>query len=420
MCVSGVLAAARIGWLIAGLGLSLPLAAQEAQAPFERSFDAGVALTREGRYEEALAQFLAAEKAGDRSARLYFNLGVVNYRLQRYEAARDAFARAGEDSETADLAQYNRGLVALADGDNEEAARWFGRVADQAREPSLRALARRALGRATGKTSPADAAVAQGSLSVLRGWDSNVVVPVGSISDLPSARRDQFTEARLAWAGALGDAVPGLGYRLAGLAIEYDDIQPGDVAALEAGIDWRGPILIDAGLGVLAVGDNGYQSSLDIRLQAPVIDVEGVRVNVDGGWSRLEPMDDRADGLQGSRYSFGGSVNAGNRPLSVNVGYRHLINDRFAASLSPEQDRYSIRLRLALSRWIVRAWGRYIESDYPTQRQDEARDFGIDSAFRLHARWELLVEANRLQNRSSDSRFNYTTERIYSGLRFYF
>ncbi|TDU31438.1 tetratricopeptide repeat protein [Panacagrimonas perspica] len=417
--MSGAWVAACIGSLAVGLW-SLPLAAEAAPAPFEHSFEAGVALTRAGRYDEALIQFLAAEKAGDQSARLYFNLGVVNYRLQRYEAARAAFALAAEDPETADLARYNSGLVALADGDNEEAARWFRRVSDQAGDAGLRALARRALDRAAGETSPADTVAAQGSLSVLRGWDSNVVVPVGSISDLPSSRRDQFTEARLAWAGALGDAVPGLGYRLTGLAIEYDDIQPGDIAALEAGVDWRGPILIDAGVGVLAVGDNGYQSSLDIRLQAPVIDADGVRVNVDGGWSRLEPMDDRANGLEGSRYSFGGSVDAGIRPLSVNFGYRHLINDRFAASLSPKQDRYSLRLRLALGRWVVRAWGRYIESDYPTQRQDEARDIGIDTAFRLHSRWELLVEANRLQNRSSDSRFNYTTERLYSGLRFYF
>jgi tetratricopeptide (TPR) repeat protein len=418
MGMSGVWAAARIGWLAAGLCISLPFAAKAIQAPFERAFEDGVALTRAGRYDEALVQFLAAEKAGDQSARLYFNLGVVHYRLQHFEAARAAFARAAEDSETADLAQYNSGLVALAAGDNQEAARWFRRVAGQAGEPGLRALARRALDRAVGKA--ADTVAARGSLSVLRGWDSNVVVPVGSISDLPSSRRDQFTEARLAWAGALGGAVPGLGYRFAGLAIEYDDIQPGDIAALEAGIDWRGPILIDAGVGVLAVGDNEYQSSLDVRLQAPLIEVDSVRVSVDGGWSRLNPMDDRANGLEGSRYSFGASVEAGNRPLSVNFGYRHLINDRFAASLSPDQDRYSLRLRLALDRWIVRAWGRYMGSHYPTQREDQARDIGIDAAFRLHARWELLVEANRLQNRSSDSRFNYTTERLYSGLRFYF
>ena len=113
----------RLRGLVAGLCLSVPIAMGAVQAPSELSFETGVALTREGRFNDALVHFLAAEQGGDRSARLYFNLGVVNYRLQRYDAARDAFARAAEDPETADLAQYNRGLVALADGDKSEAAR---------------------------------------------------------------------------------------------------------------------------------------------------------------------------------------------------------------------------------------------------------------------------------------------------------
>ena len=410
--------AARLRWFVAGLCCSIPIAMGAVEVPSEASFEAGVALTREGKFEDALARFLAAEQAGDQSARLYFNLGVVNYRLQRYRAARAAFARAAEDPETADLAQYNRGLVALADGDESEAVRWFRRVAEHAREPELRALSQRALRRVTGAPEPSAADEGSGSLSILRGWDSNVVVPVGAISDLPSSERDEFTEARLVWTDALGDAVPGLGYRFAGLAVEYDDVQPADVAAAEAGIDWRGPVLVDASLGLLTVGDNRYQNTIDLRLQAPVLDVDWARVNLDGGWSRINSMDDRAMSLDGSRYSYGASVDAGVRPLSVSFGYRHLINDRLSSRLSPDQDRYTFRVRLALPRWVVRAWGRYVESDYPTEREDEARDVGIDVALRIHPRWELLVEASRLQNRSSDARFDYTTERVYTGVRF--
>lgn len=409
--------AVRLRCLAAGILLSVPLAFGAGQVSSEPSFDAGVALTREGRYEEALAQFLAAEMAGDQSARLYFNLGVVNYRLKRYDAARTAFVRAAQDPETASLAQYNRGLVALADGDRDEAARWFRQVAARSREPGLRALAQRALGRTT-DDSEATTARRRGSLSVLRGWDGNVVVPVGAISDLPSSKRDEFTEARLVWTDALGNAVPGLGYRVTGLVVEYDDIQLADISAFDAGIDWRGPVFVDASLGVLAVGDNGYQSSLDVRLQAPLLDLEWVRFNLDGGWSRLDSQDDRASDLEGARYSYGGTVDAGTRSLSTSFGYRHLINDRVAARLSPEQDRYTLRVRFALPRWVLRAWGRYVESDYPAQREDEARDFGVDVALRVHPRWEVLVEASRLQNQSSESRFRYTTERVYTGLRF--
>ena len=81
-----------------------------------------------GQFEPALSHFLTAEAAGDRSARLYFNLGVVHYRLGRFVEARDAFARAAHDPETADLANYNQGLVAMSMDQRQEAARWFARV----------------------------------------------------------------------------------------------------------------------------------------------------------------------------------------------------------------------------------------------------------------------------------------------------
>lgn len=387
----------------------------------DAAFDAGVSLTREGRFEAALTQFLAAESAGDRSARLYFNLGVVHYRLGRHDEARLAFARSARDPETRDLSNYNLGLVALAMNDRAEASRWFEQVEREAREPSLRALAGVALARTQGRAAAGRASVpARGTLSLLRGWDSNVIVPVGTISDVPTARRDEFIEARAVWADAIGDSIEGLGYRLSGMAIEYDQVHEAEVAAAEAAIDWRGPLLIEAAIGMLAVDDKGYQRTLDVRTQVPVLELDWARLDLDGGWSRFDPLDGRAAGLEGSRYSYGASISTGDRPLSLSVGYRHFVNDRFESDLSPDQDRYQARLRLELGRWTGRLWGRYTESDYPSVRSDEAADWGLDVAFRLLRHWELLVEGSRLTNRSTDARFDYTSERVYAGLRLRF
>lgn len=342
---------------------------------------------------------------------------MVHYRLGQYEQARAAFSRAALDPETQDLSNYNRGLVALAMEDRVEAARWFEQVRRGAQEPSLRALAQRALDRVHGRMTGDAERASRGALSVLRGWDSNVIVPIGTISDLPSSRRDEFTEARLAWADAIGDRVEGLGYRLSGLAIEHDKVHEADVAAAEAAVDWRGPLLIEAALGVLSVDDKGYQRTLDVRLQAPVLELDWVRFDLDGGWSRFDPLDDRAADLEGSRYAYGASISAGGRPLSLSFGYRHLINDRFASALSPDQDRYRARVLLEFDRWTWRLWGRYTDSDYPSARSDNAGDWGLDVAYRLHRHWDVLIEASRLHNRSTDARFDYTSERIYAGLR---
>jgi hypothetical protein len=311
--------------------------------------------------------------------------------------------------------------VALAADDRLEAARWFGQVEREAREPSLRALAQRALARAQGvSTVAASDGMSRGALSVLRGWDSNVIVPVGAISDIPSSQRDEFLEARAVWADAIGDQIEGLGYRLSGLAIEYDQVHEADIAAAEAAIDWRGPFLIEAALGALAVDDKGYQRTLDVRLQVPVVELDWARLDLDGGWSRINPLDRRAADLEGSRYAYGASVSTGDRPWNFTLGYRHLINDRFASRLSPEQDRFHARLRFELGRWSYRVWARYTESDYPSVRFDDATDWGLDVAYRLNRYWELLVEGSRLKNRSTDSIFGYASERVYAGVRLRF
>lgn len=387
-----------------------------AQSSADTAFDVGVALAREGRFAEALAQFHAAEAAGDRSARLYFNLGVVNYRLGHFGPAREAFERAAQSPETADLANFNRGLVALASGDRAEAAHWFEQVGKDARDLSLRQLAQVALQRARGAGMPVPSA-SRGSVSLLRGWDSNVIVPVGTITEAPTSRRDEYLEGRALWSDALGDSVEGLGYRLSGVFIEYDTVHDGDVAAAEAAIEWNGPFLVEAAISALSVDDKGYQRTLDVRLQVPLVETRGVRLDLDGGWSRFDPLDGRAADLEGSRYAYGASLSTGVRWFRAGLAYRHLKNDRFASALSPEQDRVQVRMRIDVGRVSWRAWGRYTDSDYPNARRDEATDWGMDLAYRLHHRVEMLVEGSRLENLSTAPELDYVTERILAGLR---
>lgn len=404
----------RAGLFLALLGPALVAMSAPAAVPVD-SFDLGVDLTREGRFDEALDVFLEARAAGDDSGRLRFNLGVVYYRLKDMAAARKAFEQAAEDPETAELARYNLGLVALAAGDEAEAERWFRRTAQEAQQSELRALAQAALDR-TAAPKPRR----RGSLAALRGTDSNVVVPVGAIDDAPSSLQDQFWELRLGWADGLDAVTEGLGYHFNGLLVAYDDVPGADLSLAQLGLDWRGPVTVDANAAVLAVDDAGYQQSLELRLLATPLSTENFSASLELATVRLDALDRRARDVEGQQHSAGLSLDGRVWRLDWNLGLRHLLNDREARALSPVQDSAVLRLRLGAGRWAGRAWGRYILSDYRVDRRDEASEAGLGLTWTAFSDWDLFVEASRQTNRSSVEGFAYTTDRLYGGVRLRF
>lgn len=401
--------ALRAALIALALGI-LPAAAvgDDAQDPF----DLGVELTQAGRFEEALEQFAQSRALGDDSGRLQFNIGVVHYRLQQLDAAREAFTLAAEDPETAELARYNLGLVAMAAGESEDAIRWFRRTAAEARQSELRALARAALERALEPPVPA-----RGSLTLLRGSDSNVVVPVGALTDAPSSTRDAYWEARLSWSDELDHWLEGLGYHLSGLHLDHDEVSGADLSALQIGVDWRGPITLDLSGGVLAVDDEGYQRTLEVRALVPLVSLEDWRLSLDLSAVELDSISARAESLDGQQHGAGLMVEGRAAAVSWNLSARQLHNDRESRALSPVQDLIALRLRFREGDWSGRGWARYIGSDYAVDRRDVATEFGLGLSWFFGARWELVVDATQQRNRSNIDSFEYTSNRIYGGLR---
>lgn len=401
--------ALRAALIALALGM-LPVVAvgDDAQDPF----DVGVELTQAGRFEEALEQFGQSRALGDDSGRLQFNIGVVHYRLQQLDAAREAFALAAEDPETAELARYNLGLVAMAAGDSEDAVFWFRRTAAEAHQSELRALARAALERALEPPVPA-----RGSLTLLRGSDSNVVVPVGALTDAPSSTRDAFWETRLGWSDELDDWFEGLGYHLSGLYLDHDEVSGADLSALQFGVDWRGPITLDLSGGVLAVDDEGYQRTLELRALIPLLSLEDWRVSLDLSAVELDSISARAEALDGQQHGAGLMVDGRAASLNWNLSARQLHNDRDSRALSPVQDLIALRLRVREADWAARGWARYIGSDYAVDRRDVATEFGLGLSWFIGARWELVIDATQQRNRSNIDSFEYTSNRVYGGLR---
>ncbi len=380
------------------------------------AFDTGVELVRGGRFEEALRYFLTAYAQGDQSPRLQFNLGVAYYRLHRFHDARTAFLRAAASKETADLSIYNVGLVAFAAGDRAEAAKRFRYTAKNAKSANLRALAAKALAR----TNNSEALRARGSVSVLRGEDSNVIIPVGTGNDLASNQRDSFLEGRLAWADTFGDSER-WGYRVSGVHVEYDDLSDGNISFAEAGVDFRGPVSAQLGMSALLVADEAYQQTTDLRVRATVFNRRAFAAAYELGYSLVDAMGSGPEQLEGNRYYFGIALDARSKILAASLGVRKITNDRELAALSPDQVSVSAGLRAQLVKGVVaRLTGRYTDSKYKNDRQDELLELGAEISFRLYKGLALVVEAARYENRSSVAQLRYETDKIYGGLRLQF
>ena len=113
----------------------------------EEYFEDGNRLFRDDLYWAALLRYRQAGDAGLDTALLHYNEGIAHYRARQYDRARDALQRALDDPRLRDPARYNLGLNAYAQGQTDEALRWFWLVRDQAANDKLRDYAAVAIAR---------------------------------------------------------------------------------------------------------------------------------------------------------------------------------------------------------------------------------------------------------------------------------
>ncbi len=135
------------------LALCLVATSAEALGPLERNppkVAEGLAAYDEGRYEDALRAFEAAQKQLPDSAALEYDRGNALYRLQRLDGAREAYQRAAEmkPGELGERDLYNMGNALAELGRTQEAISVYRRALllepnDEAARHNLEVLLRR-------------------------------------------------------------------------------------------------------------------------------------------------------------------------------------------------------------------------------------------------------------------------------------
>ena len=120
-------------------------------------FADGNRLFRDSLYWAALLRYRQASEAGMDTPLLHYNTGVAHYKAQQYARARESLIESSRYGPLQAISHYNLGLSAYADGDIDEALRWFRRARDQQQRSDLSRLANRAitqLSRELARTDP--------------------------------------------------------------------------------------------------------------------------------------------------------------------------------------------------------------------------------------------------------------------------
>lgn len=215
----------RMAVLCLGLLATTPLLAEQNQNPAQQ----GLVAFKNGEYRPALDYFLQAERAGNDSEALQYNIAVSLYRLKRYAESEARFMALIKLEKWRPLVHYNLGLLAEARGDIEAAKKWYEHGATQQQYEKLRVLSGQKLEKLSVKTIASVSRVAghrnwMGLFSLSMGNDSNAASLAGDLLENPSRAQDTYSEW-LAYAQTYfkGEAGNGTKFYGMGFSRQYSD-----------------------------------------------------------------------------------------------------------------------------------------------------------------------------------------------------
>ena len=302
------------------------------------SFEDGVRLFSEGRYEQALASFMKARERGRGDARLDYNLGSTYYRLGRFDEAERAFLRAARSAEYAPLAHYNLGLVAAHQERTSQADAWFRKALGETGDPRIRRLCRTALERLAGGDTGPDARAPSwsGFANIDIGYDDNVTLQPDTLI-LSTSRKDDFFVDAYALASRRLSGDETRGWRIEGRLFAQKYVHLSRFDTLSLGLGAR----LDHAYGPSFAGRSGLRSELTLLdnrgfTTTTTLSTQGTRGIARDGRLRLryelayiDALDPQYAYLTGWRQRFDIRPRwHWGRDYRLTLGYRYELNDR--------------------------------------------------------------------------------------------
>jgi len=433
------------------LAVAILSAAIAAQAQ-DSSSNPGISAFNEGHYQEALMVFQQQEREGVATEALQYNIAVSLFRLQRYDEAKARFLNLVDKPQWQVLVQYNLGLLAQAQGEREEALRYFSVGVQQQENERVAQLAQ-------GKLTELETAPVAGApqvtpqapqkrfssvISLSGGDDSNATSLASDLLETSNNASDSFHEILLYAQYQLGGNARD-GFNVYGLGFDraFNEFSRLDSRVLGAGFGFAKPL-------------GNYQFETGLRLTRTSLDSEDVAdqaqvsLGISRQWSfgtlnldlRMSRFDAAApyaqiDGDQ-QQLELGWSKRIGD--FTFKSRYRYEENDRQnlqrgGAFASDSPTRHALRAEM---RWQASAKlstglaAEYIDSQYDgvnrlrdvngsvsqAQREGEQHRLNADIAYRFNANWLLRAQYQLTDQRDNFDIYQYDKHRVLGSIEF--
>ena len=222
--------------LLVGILLISALQLAYAQSP-DDYFSTGVKASRAGNHVSAVQNFKKAERAGMRTAALYYNLAVSYYHLNRLNDAKLAFQKSSRSAKMAALSYYNLGLIAQKENDLRSAEVYFGRAEQTASTDKLRTLSRIAISNLQHEKEKPPRGIFWFEVSATN--DDNALL-LSTDQSIATGEEDSSSDIFLYGQYQLtGDQSKGIRLQTFIVSTQYDTHDELDLFATNIGVDYR-------------------------------------------------------------------------------------------------------------------------------------------------------------------------------------
>lgn len=408
-----------------------------------------------GEYSAALAFFLQAEREGNGTASLTYNIGVTHFKLGNREQAKVYFKRLLPLEKWRAVAEINLGVIARAEGDEALSNVFFRDALQQTDSDKLKALILHYLGESDEPKEPeADNPISWTRLASLSyGYDENPAL-VRDDLDIAGVQNhsDRYTEG-VAFLGAKIRTKPTQAWHL-GLTGYSRNLASSDELdfvkyaahtryAYDTG-KWT--LTPGAELGHATLDNSQYLRDISLTFEAArefkSVDLfTTLKATHNQGGSRFRFLD-------GSRYSLKlglrGSIMSGNGPAGQwQIAYRYEQNNRDDIdtserfiSFSPQRSYFEARLQFDLTERLITGFqAMRRDSHYPDairitsaegesvvaqKRNDELLSLRWFANYRFTDRLRSIVSLRYLENSSTLSAYEYDSAQATAGFEYAF